>query len=303
MALSRRNRALALSFSLAVACSSLEKAQISGAAPVENEAPMAELAPEQAGSNADARGALGGAPGSAPAAAPPPVAQRQLIRTVALALEVDAIPEARKRAEALVQTTQGFVEGLSSTEFDQVQHLQMTLRVPSARLDEALGQLRKLGRVERESQQVEDVTRKLVDVEARRRNILRTEQRLLALLDRKESGLADVLSVERELSRVREEAEVLDAELRTLGDQVALSKVDLSLTHDLDQSVFARLWTPWSRLFRDAGEIMADSVAGLIAFGAALARAALYALPWTPVVVLAWFGVRALRRRRAQRAQ
>jgi 4-amino-4-deoxy-L-arabinose transferase-like glycosyltransferase len=224
--------------------------------------------------------------------------ERQLIRTVSLELQVESAASARSRVEALLAPTAGFIEALESTRYSGSQRVQLTLRVPKLQLDALLVQLRKLGSVQHESQAVEDVTRKYVDVEARLRNMGQTEQRLLALLQNTAGGLSDVLAVERELNRVREEHEVLTSELRALKEQVALSTLKLGLSQESDPEPPPSMWTPWRRLGRNAGQILAESLGALLGFGAGLLTWCLYVLPWLPLALLIWFGARRWWRRR-----
>jgi hypothetical protein len=239
---------------------------------------------------------------TAQAQAPLPL-DRQLIRTVSLELQVESAASARSKVEALLTPTGGFVEALESTRYAGSQRVQLTLRVPKSQLDALLLSLRKLGSVQHETQAVEDVTRKHVDAEARLRNLTQTEQRLLTLLQTAPGGLSDVLAVERELNRVREEHEVLTSELRALKEQVALSTVKLGLSQESDPEPPPSMWSPWRRLWRNAGQILAESLGALLGFGAALLTWCLYVLPWSPLAMLVFFGVRRwLRRRRSARA-
>jgi hypothetical protein len=97
---------------------------------------------------------------------------------------------------------------------------------------------------------------------------------------------------------VREEIEVLDAQLRTLKEQVALATLKLSLLQEADAEPPPSVWTPWRRLWRNAGSILAESLGALVGLGAALLTAILYVLPWSPLLVLGWL---LLRRRRGRK--
>ena len=74
----------------------------------------------------------------------------------------------------------------------------------------------------------QDVTEEYVDVDARRRNLVRQEERLLTILDQAKT-VEDILKVEGQLERVRGEIEALTGRLRYLDDQVELSTVDVEL--------------------------------------------------------------------------
>lgn len=236
-------------------------------------------------------------------AEPPRAAMRQLIRTVTLAIHVETLPEARRRTEQWIEAAGGFVEALDSSNFGSARTLSFTLRVPKEKLDAVIEQLRGLGSVQHETQSVDDVTRKYVDSDARLRNLETTEQRLLALLGKQDGSLTDVLAVERELSRVREEVEVLSADFRTLKEQISLSTIKLSLSMESEAEPPASVWTPWRKLWRNAGGMFGESVGALLGFGAWLVGAVIHLLPWSPVLVLVWLGMRRWRaKRRARKA-
>lgn len=230
-----------------------------------------------------------------------PLLTRQLIRSVSLELSVESAAAARQQAEALLAQLGGYVESLDSSRYAGNQRVALSMRVPKDKLDGFLLPLRKLGTVQHETQGVEDVTRKVVDADARLRNMQQTEQRLLSLLTSAQGGLNEVLAVERELSRVREEHEVLTSELRALKEQVSLSTVKLGLNQDTDPEPPPSMWSPWRRLGRNAGVILAASLGALLAFGAALIECFLYVLPWSPLLVLSGWGVRRWWLRRRER--
>ena len=62
----------------------------------------------------------------------------------------------------------------------------------------------------------EDVGEEYVDVQARVANAHRLEQRLIEVLATKTGKLSDILNVERELARVREEIERMEGRMRYL---------------------------------------------------------------------------------------
>jgi hypothetical protein len=72
-----------------------------------------------------------------------------------------------------------------------------------------------------------------VDVTARVNNAHRLEDRLIALLATRTGKLQDVLSVERELARVREEIERYEGRLRYLNSRVATSTLSVTVHEPL----------------------------------------------------------------------
>lgn len=95
-----------------------------------------------------------------------------------------------------------------------------------------MADLKKLGHVESESQTGEEVTAQYVDLEARLSNARNTEQRLTEVLHQRTGKLSDVLDVEKEISRVREEIERMEAERKNLASRVAFLSLAVKISED-----------------------------------------------------------------------
>jgi len=122
------------------------------------------------------------APGAAPDAISR-VPSRKLIRTVQLDVVVAQVDSMRHAMQALAIEAGGYVAQVDAHLENGVPHARVSLRVPVDRLDETLVALRRLSvRIDREQQNVQDVTEQWVDLDARLRTLQATEQELLALL-------------------------------------------------------------------------------------------------------------------------
>jgi len=242
---------------------------------------------ESAGKGSDATG-----PGAA-------ITHRKRIRRATLFLTVDELSRSRGALEKLVAKSQGFVENIAQ-QFAPRASVTMVARVPVEQLDAVVAKARALGRVGQESQESKDVTRDIVDTDARLRNLQRTEERLLALLAQQASALADVLAVERELTRVRGEIEQLTAQLKSLEHDVAMATLTvlLSTEESADLEGPDDAWRPMRKIWREAGAVVARSAAGLVWSAAAAIRALLLLVPWLPLIGLLVFFWR--RRRKKQ---
>ena len=136
----------------------------------------------------------------------------------------------RETIDGLLRGVGGFVGGMQASDVSGGRSLRATLRVPAARLDETVRSLRSLGHVADESQSGEDVTEQVRDIEARLKNSRNTEQRLADVLRNRTGRVADILEVEREIARVREEIERMDAQRLNLERQVEYSTVTVQVT-------------------------------------------------------------------------
>jgi hypothetical protein len=183
---------------------------------------------------ADRQGATAGAPPSArvPSAPvmPGATATGMLIRTGHASVEVRDIGQAVIRARQIAGSLGGHVASTNvQSGRDQVRTATLELRIPSQRFDDAVSGLEPLGKVETVAVDVVDVGEEFVDVTARLANARRLEERLLALLAARTGKLEDVLALERELARVREEIERYTARLRFLETRIAMSTLSLTV--------------------------------------------------------------------------
>jgi hypothetical protein len=105
----------------------------------------------------------------------------------------------------------------------------LELRIPSAQFDAVVGALNQLGKVETVTVSAEDVSEEYVDLGARLANARRVEARLVEMLGQRTGKLSDVLTVEQELARVRQEAERYEARIRWLEHRASLSSLSVSL--------------------------------------------------------------------------
>ena len=198
--------------------------------------------------------------------ADPAAPSDMVIRTGNASVEVDSLEPAMDALRRLAQRVGGFV-GNSTIQSGREQLRQATLeiKVPAARFDELTGGLAPLGRVEFVNVSAEDVGEEFVDLTARVANSRRLEERLIDLLGSRTGRLQDVLAVERELARVREEIERQEGRLRYLKSRVALST--LSVTVHEPPPIVANHpgWNPLWEAMRQAWRNFVGLLAGVIA--------------------------------------
>jgi hypothetical protein len=112
---------------------------------------------------------------------------------------------------------------------NQLRSATLELKVPASRFDELTEGLEPLGRLQFVNVGAEDVSEEFVDLTARMANGHRLEDRLVELLRTRTGKLQDVLTVERELARVREEIERMEGRLRFLKTSAQLSTLSVNL--------------------------------------------------------------------------
>lgn len=154
--------------------------------------------------------------------------ERRVVATASLTIETAAVERAAERAGDIAESMGGFVERLSSAGGSEPPQAELTLRVPQGQFGMALERLETLGEVQFRTLGREDVTERFIDLAARLRSASREEESLLGLLERSGSVL-EVVSVERELARVRAEVERLQGQLNFLERRVDLATIYLTL--------------------------------------------------------------------------
>jgi hypothetical protein len=167
------------------------------------------------------------------AQAPQPQRKALVTRTARLRIVATSFDTARPEVDRILRDLSGFVGEIVVTGGRGTpRSLTATLRVPSDRLDAALAALKGLGQVVQESQAGEDVTDQVVDLDARLANNRNTEKRLLELLQKRTGALDDVLAAEREIARVRDEIERLDAQRKHIQDRVTYATLSLEVLEE-----------------------------------------------------------------------
>lgn len=216
-----------------------------------------------------------------------------IIRTGQVSIEVDSVDRAVAQVRALAKSFGGYI-GSSSVErgTENARTATLTVDVPEERLDDVLGQLTPIGKVETVNVTARDVGEEYVDFEARVANSRREEQQLAVLLATRTGKLKDVLDVERELARVRGEIEHYEGHLRYLKAHATMSTLDVTV-HE-HETVLAE--TPGQHPIREAIGQAWHNFIGFVAAGIASLGVL---LPLAALGVAGWFVARRLLRKRS----
>ncbi len=152
-------------------------------------------------------------------------------RTVAveIAMTVERTDEVVSVVRDEVEREGGWVADatLSGDRDERSAHLDV--RVPARDVKKLRAALAKLGEVTADSEHVSDVTEQRADLDARLHNARVQEKRILEITSGRTGSLAEVLEAEKELSRVRENIEKLEAQKAALSTQIDFAVVRLSI--------------------------------------------------------------------------
>jgi hypothetical protein len=174
---------------------------------------------------------LGGSgPSPEPEVAPPRARTAEVVATGEVevaAADVDGLVHA-VRARVLSAGGHVLNEDLTGAARDQPRAT-LRLRLPPPEVPPFVDWLATRGQVLARHLAARDVSRAYLDEELALHNLRTTLERLEDIAAQG-AKLADILALEKEMSRVRGEIERLEGSHRALGDQVALATIDLTIT-------------------------------------------------------------------------
>jgi hypothetical protein len=160
-----------------------------------------------------------------------PTDQRKLIRNANVELEIVSFDDAVQKITAFAKEERGYV-ATSNSEKQANGKLrgEVVVKVLPDNLDRFLQKIRGLGELKNQTLGSEDVTKAYFDTDSRLKNARVMEQRLIDMMKTKTGKVSDLLQVEKELGRVREEIEKMQGELKYWDSQVQFATVTISLT-------------------------------------------------------------------------
>jgi hypothetical protein len=230
---SRTPRRLAAVALLAVAVSVTTQACAAGHSP----SATAPEAPPAAATIAPAPAA-----GPAPFNAPPPLngpndnapkptdSDRDVVKTASMTLTAADTAAVADKATAIVTDAGGRVDSRSEDAGSTSgrAHVALVLRVPVAKLDKTLTDVKRLGTVNTLGINVDDVTNQRVDLDARITALQTSVDRLLGIMrDAKDPDA--LIKAENALSQRQADLDSLRAQRAHLGEQIAFSTLNLDV--------------------------------------------------------------------------
>jgi len=158
------------------------------------------------------------------------VQTRAVISTGRVTVEAEDLVAVRDELNRMLGKYGGYVadEETVNDEKGRTEYSTLTLRVPSERFDDAMGEFDELGKVTDTKRKTDDVTTEVIDVDARIRTQEVSLQRLRGFLSEAASVDA-MIRLESEIARREAELASLRAQQRYLDDQTSLSTIVLTL--------------------------------------------------------------------------
>ncbi|MEJ7816016.1 MAG: DUF4349 domain-containing protein [Rubrobacter sp.] len=211
---------------------------------------------------------------------------RKVVKTADLGLRSKEVRESAARAQQVAATAGGTV--LSSQVYRSGDSVtaDLVLSVPSEEFERVLDELRGLGqKVTTDSISGQDVTEEYVDLKSRERNLRATEESLLKLYDRA-GNVEEALSIQRELTGVRGEIELVQGRIKYLDQRSTYSQITLGIQPVTSPTPPRPSWDPGDVVARawDASlsvlQVMATAIISAVVFGWWLAPVLLGGFLW-----------------------
>ncbi|GAB6136890.1 DUF4349 domain-containing protein [Halanaerobaculum tunisiense] len=207
---------------------------------------------------------------------------RQVIKTATIRLEQQTLTATEKKVRQLVNNHNGYITSSRQDNNNKQKFLHYEIKVPHEQLTTVISKIEDLGYLQSKQLRSRDVTKEYIDLQARLKNFKAQEKKYLQLLDKTEK-VAEILKVEKELNRIRQNIEQLQGRLNYYNNQVKLSTINLHISQPepiLTQQLGTRLITSLQR----AVQGFINSINSIIIFIGSL-------IPWASfLVLLSWIG-------------
>jgi hypothetical protein len=212
--------------------------------------------------------------------APAAVSDRLVIRTATVDIVVDDFPKAADAISALAEGLGGFVVSSQVTEMVPGAVSFVSIRVPAAKLDEALQAIKSLAReVKTLNTNAQDITEEFTDLQARLKNLEAGEAQFLKIME-KANTVEETLQVQRELNNIRGQIESVKGRIKFLEGNVRESLISVTMRLSPEaKPVVTKGWTP--------SETLRSAARGFIGFVRVLFDILVWLVIFSPVWVAA----------------
>ncbi|NLZ52520.1 MAG: DUF4349 domain-containing protein [Thermoanaerobacteraceae bacterium] len=156
---------------------------------------------------------------------------QKIIKNDDISIYVEKFDEKLDETIKIVDELGGYIENSQiqgGKSADSPRRAYMALRIPQAKLNDALDKFKAMGRVTNQHISGENITDAYYDTDARVRNLLQQEQRLLEILNMAKN-VDEILRIENELNRVRTDIDMLTGQLTAWDKMVEMSLVNVNL--------------------------------------------------------------------------
>lgn len=191
--------------------------------------------------------------------------QKKVIKNLSASIEVQDIEKAINDIINMITPLNGYIHNQSQWTSEKNSWAKVNIKVPSIHFTKVSTELKNIGEVTNTNISSTDVTEEFIDLVARRKTFETQEARLLSFIDKAEN-VDELLSIERELERIRFEIERIIGRTNYLENAIDYSNININLSSKL-QPTTARINGSWERIvfaFRDGLGVFGRVVIGFI---------------------------------------
>jgi hypothetical protein len=172
--------------------------------------------------------------------------EKKIIKNGNLSLKVKRTEDAVTEITTIAKNQTGEVFSTNFHERTKGQKSgSITIKVPVDKFETTLEEIKKIAtQVLSESTTGQNVTEQYTDLEAQLKNKRAEEESFLKILNQAQE-IEDILSVTKQISRVRGEIERLEGQLRFMDSQTDMSTIIIQVSEDVEISPAQNDWRPW----------------------------------------------------------
>lgn len=160
--------------------------------------------------------------------------ERKFIKNGRVVFETDSISKTKILITKLVKDYKGYISSENTSKHSNRINQFLTLRIPAEQFDLFLKELSKgVKEYDEKSINISDVTEQFYDLTSRLKNKKQLEKRYLEILSKARS-VKEILDVEREIGKLREDIESAEGRLKYLNSQVSLSTLHITFYKEIE---------------------------------------------------------------------
>jgi len=160
--------------------------------------------------------------------------EKKIIKDGNMGIKVDDLENAKSKVDTLLKKYNGYYANENLTNNDYEIMYSLRIRIPSNHFEKLITDIES-GEYEMQYKNIDarDVTEEFIDLETRLSNKKNYLEKYNELLKQAKS-IKDILEIEERIRNIEEEIESTEGRLKYLGNQVALSTLQLNITQEKD---------------------------------------------------------------------
>jgi len=217
----------------------------------------------------------------------PEIKDRLVIQNSYLSLKVKDVSDSLTKIKVKAEALDGYLVEASLSKPEETSSGNITVRIPTAKLDEFLSFCRNLAlKVVSETLEGYDVTDQFIDTQKRLETLERTKRKFEEMLD-KTVEVQEILQVQREITNLQEQIDKLKGQNQYLEQNAKLVKVTVYLASDELALPYApsEAWRP-GVIFKTAVRTL---ILALRKVGTILIWSGVFSVLWIPLSLFIYF--------------